>query len=93
MTMNSRRCPALGIDPTAPSSRLIRFEVTGTGFLRHMVRNIVGTLVEIGRKQRPVEEMTSILESKNRASAGPTAPPHGLMLWEVTIRMQLQSAE
>ncbi|MEO8680831.1 MAG: tRNA pseudouridine(38-40) synthase TruA [Vicinamibacterales bacterium] len=75
--------PAVGIDTTRADSRLIRFEVTGAGFLRHMVRNIVGTLVDIGRNRTAVDEMTAILESKNRAKAGPTAPAQGLMLWKV----------
>ena len=64
-------------------ARLFRFEITGTGFLRHMVRNIVGTLVEIGRGKMAVEEMPAIIASRDRARAGQTAPPHGLMLWKV----------
>jgi tRNA pseudouridine38-40 synthase len=63
--------------------RLIRFEITGTGFLRHMVRTIVGTLVDIGRGNMEVEEMRAILESKDRARTGRTAPAQGLMLWSV----------
>lgn len=74
------------LEPGAPYSdaRLLRFEITGTGFLRHMVRIIVGTLVDIGRGQMPVEEMDAILRSRDRRRAGQTAPPHGLMLWTVT---------
>ena len=49
-----------------------------------MVRTIVGTLVDIGRGNMAVEEMAAIIESKNRARAGPTAPPLGLMLWKVS---------
>jgi tRNA pseudouridine38-40 synthase len=75
--------PPVSIDTTRADSRLIRFEVIGTGFLRHMVRNIVGTLVDIGRLRREVEDMTTILEAKKRSAAGATAPPQGLMLWEV----------
>jgi len=63
--------------------RLVRFEISGTGFLRHMVRTIVGTLADIGRGQREVEEMAAIVESRDRRRAGHTAPPHGLMLWKV----------
>ena len=63
--------------------RLFRFEITGTGFLRHMVRTIVGTLVDIGRGQLDAEEMAAIIESRDRQRAGQTAPPHGLMLWKV----------
>jgi tRNA pseudouridine38-40 synthase len=62
---------------------LVTYEISGNGFLRYMVRNIVGTLVEIGRRRRPVEWMGEVLRSKVRASAGPTAPPHGLFLVRV----------
>ena len=61
----------------------IVYEVTGSGFLRHMVRNIVGTLVDIGRGRRAPEEMAAILASRDRALASATAPPHGLTLFEV----------
>ena len=61
----------------------VRYEVAGTGFLRHMVRNIVGTLVEIGRSRRPVEDMARVLQSLDRAHASATAPPHGLTLARV----------
>ena len=63
--------------------RLFRFEITGTGFLRHMVRTIVGTLADIGRGQLAVEDMTAIIAARDRRRAGHTAPPHGLMLWKV----------
>ncbi len=58
-------------------------EIAGSGFLKHMVRNIVGTLVDIGRGKDPPEAMTEILASRDRTRAGPTAPAHGLFLWEV----------
>ncbi len=57
--------------------------VSGNGFLYHMVRNIAGTLAEIGAGKRPPGEMKRILESRDRARAGPTAPPQGLYLEEV----------
>ena len=53
---------------------------TGTGFLRHMVRNIVGTLVDIGKGRWPAEEMARILASRSRHRAGATAPAQGLVL-------------
>jgi tRNA pseudouridine38-40 synthase len=59
---------------------LVSYEITGTGFLRHMVRAIVGSLVEIGRGRRPVDWMTQVLASRDRAAAGPTAPALGLFL-------------
>lgn len=52
-------------------------------FLKYMVRNIVGFLVEVGRGRFGVDEVSTILRSKDRRMAGPTAPPHGLFLMEV----------
>jgi tRNA pseudouridine38-40 synthase len=68
---------------TAGPPRLLRYRVAGTGFLRHMVRNIVGTLVDIGKHRWPAEEMADILRSRSRQRAGATAPPHGLVLVRV----------
>jgi tRNA pseudouridine38-40 synthase len=59
---------------------LIVYEITGDGFLRHMVRTIVGTLVEIGRGRQSAAWMRELLASRDRARAGPTAPPEGLFL-------------
>ena len=59
---------------------LLCYEITGDGFLRHMVRAVVGTLVEIGRGRRPVEWIDEVLASRDRAAAGPTAPAAGLFL-------------
>ena len=67
----------------AVSPELIVYEVTGTGFLRHMVRIIVGSLIEIGRGRQPVGWMAGAIALRDRASAGPTAPPHGLFLVRV----------
>ncbi len=57
--------------------------IAGNGFLRHMVRNIVGTLVEVGQGRRTPEEFGQLLAARDRTQAGPTAPPHGLVLQEV----------
>lgn len=57
--------------------------IEADGFLHHMVRNIVGTLVEVGRGKIGPEEVKRILVLKDRRKAGPTAPPHGLYLVEV----------
>lgn len=59
------------------------YEVTGSGFLRFMVRNIVGTLVDIGRGRLRASDMRRILLSGERREASPTAPPQGLTLWRV----------
>jgi tRNA pseudouridine38-40 synthase len=57
--------------------------VTGDGFLRHMVRNIVGTLVEVGRGRWDPWRLVSVLDSHDRSQAGPTAPAQGLFLTHV----------
>jgi tRNA pseudouridine38-40 synthase len=62
---------------------LLTYEITGDGFLRHMVRAIVGTLVEIGRGRRPATGMADLVAGGTRADAGATAPAHGLFLVRV----------
>jgi tRNA pseudouridine38-40 synthase len=69
-------------DPPGPQLSVV-YEVTGDGFLRHMVRAIVGTLVEIGRGWRAVESMAELIDGGTRAQAGATAPPRGLFLVRV----------
>jgi tRNA pseudouridine38-40 synthase len=76
--------PPLQSNAPGADGRLLRFEISGTGFLRHMVRIIVGTLVDIGRGQMDVDEMAAIIASRDRRRAGQTAPAQGLMLWKVT---------
>ncbi len=61
----------------------LRFEVEATSFCHQMVRSLVGTMVEVGRGRRRAGDMLGVLEARNRAAAGPVAPPHGLCLWEV----------
>lgn len=62
---------------------LVSYEVTGDGFLRHMVRALTGTLVEIGRGWREPATMAALLQRGRRGEAGATAPPHGLFLVSV----------
>jgi tRNA pseudouridine38-40 synthase len=62
---------------------LLSYEVTGDGFLRHMVRAIVGTLIDVGRRRLSPEVMVSLVEGGSRAAAGATAPAHGLFLVRV----------
>jgi tRNA pseudouridine38-40 synthase len=62
---------------------LLVFTIEATAFLRHMARNIVGTLVEVGRGLRTPESLAELLAARDRTQAGPTAPPHGLFLIEV----------
>ena len=60
------------------------FTVTADRFLRNMVRAIVGTLVEVGRKKITVDEFCRIIEKKDRCSAGTSMPGNALFLWNVT---------
>lgn len=62
---------------------LFRFEIEANGFLKQMVRAIVGTLVEVGRGKLTAEDFIRILQARNRERAGPTAPARGLFLKEV----------
>lgn len=62
---------------------LIKISIQADAFLRHMVRNIVGTLVEIGRGKQPVSYTKEVLGLKDRRFSGPTAPAQGLFLEEI----------
>jgi tRNA pseudouridine38-40 synthase len=59
------------------------YTVRGSGFLHHMVRNLVGTFILIGKGTLQVQDITRILEARNRSAAGATAPARGLYLVEV----------
>lgn len=79
----------------SPVREVMRFTITGhagkwiittveaNSFLRHMVRNIMGTLVDVGKGTMSVEEFKTVLEARDRSRAGVTAPPQGLFLKEV----------
>jgi tRNA pseudouridine38-40 synthase len=69
----------------APAVRLV-YEVTANGFLRHMVRAIAGTLVEVGFGRRDAASVVRALESGDRRDAGATAPARGL--WLVAVDYQ-----
>lgn len=61
----------------------LRFEITGDGFLYRMVRNLVGTLIEIGRGAMTLEQLDEVITTGDRKKAGPTAPARGLYLVRV----------
>jgi tRNA pseudouridine38-40 synthase len=86
---------AAGCDAQHPVRRVLRSEIEAAGslltytieataFLRHMVRNIVGTLVEVGAGSRAAAEIPALLAARDRTAAGPTAPACGLCLTRVT---------
>jgi tRNA pseudouridine38-40 synthase len=86
-TTSEREVFASGINPQSPvpspQSPLLVYEISGSGFLRHMVRNIVGSLVEVGRGRRPAGWIGELLALRARTAAGPTAPAVGLFLVSV----------
>lgn len=65
---------------------IITISFRGTGFLRYMVRNMVGFLIEVGQLKRESVEVKTILEAKDRTKAGITAHPEGLYLKEVSYK-------
>jgi tRNA pseudouridine38-40 synthase len=65
------------------SSELFVLQFNGDGFLRNMIRNLVGTLFEVGKGKITPQEFAAILAANNRSMAGPTAPAHGLWLKKV----------
>jgi tRNA pseudouridine38-40 synthase len=62
---------------------LLIYTVTGSGFLHHMVRNLVGTFVQVGARRLDANSLPSILAARDRSAAGPTAPASGLFLVSV----------
>lgn len=65
------------------ADELLVYRIRGNGFLHHMVRNLVGTMIEVGRGRWQPEEVAKILAARNRSAAGPTAPAQGLFLHSV----------
>jgi len=71
------------IEPTQ-----LTYRVTGSGFLHHMVRTLVGTFLDVGRGSAAAESIPSIIEARSRSAAGPTAPARGLFLVSVKYAAQ-----
>jgi tRNA pseudouridine38-40 synthase len=66
-----------------PDGNLLVYRVRGSGFLHHMVRNLVGTMLDAGRGYTPAEAIPEMIAVRARAAAGPTAPARGLFLHSV----------
>jgi tRNA pseudouridine38-40 synthase len=81
-TVREMRELSLRVEPLR-EGELIELRIEATAFLKHMVRNLVGTLVEVGHGKRAPDSLLELLESRDRTRAGPTAPPQGLVLDEV----------
>jgi tRNA pseudouridine38-40 synthase len=71
------------VNTCAVDKGIYHFDICANGFLYKMVRNIMGTLVEVGRGKLAPTDIARILEAKDRKLAGPTAPAHGLCLVSV----------
>jgi tRNA pseudouridine38-40 synthase len=71
------------VDITQEPDGFITIDIEGSGFLKYMVRNLVGTLLLVGHGKMPAVEVEKILLSKDRQQAGPTAASQGLCLVEV----------
>lgn len=67
----------------ADDSTLFVYRVRGSGFLHHMVRNLVGTMLDVGRGYRLADQIPAMLSARARSAAGPTAPARGLFLHSV----------
>jgi tRNA pseudouridine38-40 synthase len=65
------------------AGEILVYRVRGNGFLHHMVRNLVGTMLEVGRGQLQAEDIPDILAARSRSASGPTAPARGLFLCSV----------
>jgi tRNA pseudouridine38-40 synthase len=69
--------------PLEDGDRLLVYETAGTGFLKYMVRNVIGTLIVVGDGRRAPESIRELMAAGHRGAAGPTAPPAGLYLVRV----------
>jgi tRNA pseudouridine38-40 synthase len=70
-------------EQSSDSADLLIYRVRGNGFLHHMVRNLVGTMLDVGRGSLAIDEIPKILAARSRSAAGPTAPARGLFLVSV----------
>lgn len=77
------------VDINGQSGELISLEFEATGFAKHQVRAMVGTLVDVGLKKKKPEDVKRILESRNRKLAGRTAPAQGLFLVKVLMDLPI----
>lgn len=69
--------------PDSVDQGVIHTYITGSGFLQHMVRIIMGTLIHVGEGKYHADKVADILAACDRAAAGPTAVSKGLALWSV----------
>ena len=79
------------LGPPGEGEGLIYLEIEAEAFLRHMVRALVGTMVEVGQGKRTLADFGRLLEGSSREKAGRSAPAHGLFLWNVRYRSAVRS--
>jgi tRNA pseudouridine38-40 synthase len=77
------------VERSIDAGELLVYRVRGNGFLHHMVRNLVGTMIDVGRGHLAPEEIPRILAARARSEAGPTAPARGLFLHSVEYPPEL----
>lgn len=82
-SLNIEKVSSIDFMTAKINGNFIKITVEANAFLRHMVRNILGTLVEIGRGEMTVNSVSEAIELKDRKKTGPTAPAHGLFLERV----------
>jgi len=82
-SLNIERFEKMDFMTAHMKGKFIKIRIEADGFLRHMIRNITGTLVEVGRGRIPVSGMEDILKSRDRKLAGPSAPSSGLFLEKI----------
>jgi tRNA pseudouridine38-40 synthase len=80
-----------GLEIAGEAGGEVSLAFEGDGFLRHMVRNLVGTLLEVGRGRRRADSIQAVLAAATRAAAGPTAPARGLVLVAVHYDLDFPS--
>lgn len=73
---------------TFQDQEMLIYRVRGSGFLHHMVRNLVGTMLDVGRGYRTAGEIPAMLDARSRSAAGPTAPARGLFLHSVEYGLE-----
>ena len=69
--------------PRSGGMGMFYLEIEADAFLRHMVRTLVGTMLEVAQGGRRLEDLAGLLQGAHREKAGSTAPPHGLFLWDI----------
>ncbi|WP_052031799.1 tRNA pseudouridine(38-40) synthase TruA [Novipirellula maiorica] len=82
-TRNVKVCEIIREPSMSHGGILFSVEIEADGFLYNMVRNIVGTLIEVGKGKYPPQHIDNVIEAANRDAAGPTAPPQALFLKRV----------